>query len=353
MKHALFAAFLALTSCGRSSMSQSGTPNPSTTSASAAPDPSREAALPVEPSSRSELLSATHVFSIEIVSVQSSPWISKSDGTQSRSLDLDIKLLETLKGQLTTPVGEVFEASVDQIQGSPRLPPVGIWSALEPEAKARYLVVANGLPTSAAKDVLAERALVRISDGAAAAEVHLAKEGEGVFRAALSAPANAGKEPDLAASRALLDVALNDVARAGDLFGRYLLARITPSFVRSPDRPVAPLVALLTAPGASFGLRAEISALLDQVAVELGGDPVFLQAVANGYLQLLVDPGAQRLHHRLVQVSLYLLVFPKDDGKARAPSSQVVPDAAARARYKAALAAFPGDRSAKLSAWLD
>ncbi len=333
-------------------MNQSGTPNNTTGSASSAANPSRETDLPVEPSSRSELLSATHVFTVEITAVHPTPWAAKPDGTRSRVLDMDAKLLDVQKGQLATPAGEPFEVSVQQIEVSPRLPPAGIWSALEPEAGTRYLVVANGLPTSKAQDLLAERALVRIADAAAAAEVHLAKEGELVFRSALSDPAHAGKDAEIAASRALLDLASNDIARAGDLFGRYLLARITPSFVRSPERPVAPLVALLVAPGASFGLRAEISALLDQVAVELGADPVFLQTVASGYFQLLVDPGAQRLHHRLVQVSLYLLIFPKDDGNARAPSATVIPDAAARAQFKAALAAFPGDRAAKLSTWL-
>ena len=41
--------------------------------------------LPLEPQSRSELLAATHVFSVEIVKVAAEPWSAQKDNIQQRT----------------------------------------------------------------------------------------------------------------------------------------------------------------------------------------------------------------------------------------------------------------------------
>lgn len=331
-------------------MSQSGTSNPSPSAATAAAMP--ESDLPTVGRSRSEILRATHVLSAEILSVRAGDWAPGAGGRLARRVEMKMKLLEVLKGKTTTPAGAEFDLEIEQFEESPRLPPANIWSALELEAHQRYLFVSNGVDEATAAGLLSTGALVRVSDGAAAADVHLARAAEALRQKAVDDAQPAGKDGEVAALLALVAFAAGRADTAGDTFLRYLIARVGPTFVRSAERPTADLVGLLTHAKAPFAARAEVLAFLDEVGSALGDDPAFLRAVAPAYFQVLVDPGAAQMHHRLVQVSLYLLIFPKDDGKARATAEALIPDAGARGKYRQALSVFEGDRAEKLARWL-
>ena len=70
--------------------------------------------LPYLPESESEALSSTHLFSVEVVSVEASPWAAQADGLEHRYLDLVVRLLESLKGTLAVGQGETFPVRVEQ-----------------------------------------------------------------------------------------------------------------------------------------------------------------------------------------------------------------------------------------------
>jgi len=328
-----------------------GSPSPSVPSLAEAP-------LPLEARSVSEILRASHVLLVEIRAVRASEWEATSPDDQKRHLDMDIALVETLKGTTRLNDGAVFRVEVDQLQGSPRLPPANVWSALSPAPGSRFLFVSNGQLVSNGQEpvdpaeLLAPAAVVRVSSGAQAVEVHLAKRAERLFINVRDSPDPGPADRELAASRAIIALAQENIASLGDIFGRYLCARVLPSFARSPDRPVSELAALLTSPTGTFPFKIELTAGLDQAGIDLGGDPLFLRAVVRAYFEMLLDPALANMHHRLVQVSLYLLIFPEDDEGPRPRADDVLPDAAARARYEKALGAHPNERGKALAHWL-
>jgi hypothetical protein len=310
--------------------------------------------LPREARSSSELLAASHVFTIDVRQVTDKPWMPRPDGWQGRGLDLDIVVREVLKGTLSVAPDRPVRVEVFQRRSpSPFGEQAPLWSQIEPEAGASYLIIAAGEPDSPLGVLLNEGACLRILPGAASVQVHLARQAEQIFQETRAASPPPGQDSEVLASRALLAFTTAHLAEASDLFGRYLWARIVPSFVRSADRPVGELMALITSPAVAPDLRLELCASLDRVSGPLGSDETYLRTVANGYFRLLLDPGAEALHHRIVQVGLYLLVFPSEGGPARERASVVIPDPAARAQGAAALANHTGERAQALIAWLN
>lgn len=312
---------------------------------------SSDAPLPVEARSSSEILRATHVLLVEIRAVRATEW-EVSPNEERRHLDLDVALVETLKGTTARKDGDVFPFEVDQIKGSPRQPPPNVWSQLSPEVGSRFLFVSNGAAAAEPAALLAPAAVVRVSSGDQAADVHLAKRAERIFVNVRDQPASEGGDREIAASRAILALTQDNMASAGDVFGRYLCARVLPSFARSPERPVTELAALLTSPKGTFGLKIEVTAGLDSAGADLGGDALFVRTIARAYFEMLLDPALAKMHHRLVQVSLYFLIFPEDEETPKPRAVDVVPDAAARGRYAKALEAHANERGNALSHWL-
>lgn len=325
-------------------------PPPAPPPSSEAPSPF-EAQLPVEARSSSEILRATHVLLVEIRAVRATEW-EVSPNEERRHLALDVALVQTLKGTTSRKDGDVFPFEVDQIKGSLRQPPPNVWSQLAPEVGSRFLFVSSGADDADPAVLLAPAAVVRVSSGDQAGDVALAKRAERIFVNVRDQPGTGGGDPEIAASRAILALTQDNIASAGDVFGRYLCARVLPSFARSPERPVAELASLLTSAKGTFGLKIEITAGLDSAGADLGGDAVFVRTVARAYFEMLLDPALAKMHHRLVQVSLYFLIFPEDEDTPKPRALDVVPDAATRGRYAKALEPHANERGNALAHWL-
>ncbi|MFI5382413.1 MAG: hypothetical protein ACHRHE_24210, partial [Tepidisphaerales bacterium] len=82
---------------------------PASAKQDAAPAP-----LPHEPESSSELLAATHLFTVEILQQSATPWAGAADNLQHRTLSLKLRLLELFKGNVQLKPGDAFDLNVAQ-----------------------------------------------------------------------------------------------------------------------------------------------------------------------------------------------------------------------------------------------
>ncbi|WP_159397363.1 hypothetical protein [Sorangium cellulosum] len=318
-------------------------------------EPLAEGRLPVEEASTSELLSLSNVFVVEIASARMAPWSRGADGLERRNVEMTVRLLEVLKGSLAQAPGATFPLEIEQRRDGELmvLRHHGLWSHAQPppDVGVRYLVMAGAAPAAVADaaSLMREGACQRLLAPALASDVHLAKQAEKIFQERLSA--TGVKDPELDAARALLDFANARRAEARDLFGRYLWARILPSFLRSESRPTREALALMTATDATLGLRGECLGSFDRIAPVLANNPDFVRELARALVGMLLDPAAEPLHQRVVTVSLFFLVFP-DEATPRVRADAILPDPGERARARQAVAKVPGDRATKLVAWL-
>jgi hypothetical protein len=74
----------------------------------------KEERLPCEPGSAAELLAATYVFLVEIVSLEATPWALGEDRLEHRRVRLDARVLEVWKGHLDGERGATFPWEVEQ-----------------------------------------------------------------------------------------------------------------------------------------------------------------------------------------------------------------------------------------------
>src|SRR5881394_2814029 len=70
--------------------------------------------LPHEAGSPSEVLSASHLFSVEVITLQETPWAMGADGLQHRNLNMDMRLLDVQKGKIDLAPQKNFQLRVDQ-----------------------------------------------------------------------------------------------------------------------------------------------------------------------------------------------------------------------------------------------
>jgi hypothetical protein len=315
------------------------------------------ASLPHEPASTSELLSATHLFTVTLDSVKPTPWKLEADGLEHRRLSISAKLLQIFKGALAQPPGATFSVDLAQRRESEGSVSdyMGLWSHARPEPDVRvsYLLVsraATGAPADAAA-LMQEGACKAVLPASRSADVTAAQQGERVYEEARREQRAAQRpEPEAAAARALLAFARQHAAALGEPFARYVWARVQPSVVGAKARPLDELLAAATAPGSGFALRFEIVAGLDRVVSALAGDPEVVRRIARAHAALLADDTVRQIHPRLVDVSLYNLIFAGD--ARRFPAREVFPDASERARLAKLLGAFSSDRARKLASWL-
>lgn len=324
--------------------------------APAAPSLAPRAPLPFEPKSRAELLSSSHLFTVEVVTAQASPWAVGPDGLEHRSIVLGLRLSALLKGRLTIPAGETFSVTLPQRRESELVGNDyhGLWSHVSPEPApgVKYLVVATS-PDSAPADpasLLLEPVLKMVLAAALAADVALAEQGEQHFQGALGA---GGSDPDLNAASALLQFAGAHAGAAGEPFSRYLWERIQPTVMRVAPGVRPALLALLATPGISAALRLTLLVGVERVLPDLqAADPRFLRDAGRAMAMLLLDPGAKHVHQRVITVSLFHLVFP-DEANAQVAAADVLPDATERKRVADVLRASRDERAQKLLAWLE
>ncbi|MBZ5625996.1 MAG: hypothetical protein LAQ69_46005 [Acidobacteriia bacterium] len=291
--------------------------------------------LPLEPQSTSEILSATHLFTVAIVGRDDVPWGTGPGGMQQRTLRLQVELLELLKGSLDVPPGTRFSLEVVQKRVSAfiEMDYMGLWSHADTAPGVRYLVVSTGASQSPAK-LMQEGPCKRLFDAKLAADVH----------AAIAA------EPGTNASR-LLQFAYERRAKVDELFGRYLWARIKPAFLKQHAMVLPLIVRLMHAADATEGFRRSVADGLDDAMSDLHEPDDLVIAVARAYFEMLAQPEAQPLHDDLIEGYIFNTVF-IDEGKSRIDSHRVFPNAADRQRYASLLKDSDQERAAELRNWL-
>lgn len=305
--------------------------------------------LPYEPKSSSEILSATHLFAVGIVSRRETPWAGGEDGLERRRLNMEARLLETYKGELDVSPGQTFTLEVVQEREDEFLQTDyhGLWSHLNPAVGSRCLVVAQG-SLHAPGRLMQEGPCKRLADAGYEADVRLALEAEQAVRDAVAAQSE--EYPRSLVATTLLDFTRRRAKAAKDMFARYLWARLEPAFGEPRIRPLDAVLELIAAEGITAEMRAALVESLYRALLR-DPEPDLHQKVVRAFLLLLADRHASAVHHRLVEVELSNLVF--EDDKPRLAVETVLPDARERASVKAAVTGMDADGAEELAKWLE
>jgi hypothetical protein len=291
--------------------------------------------LPVEPASTSEILSATHIFTVAIVGRTEQAWTAGAGGISQRRVQLQLDLAEVLKGRLNAAAGSKFSLEVVQKGVSPfvQMDYMGLWSHADTDAGVRYLIVAKGSSQSPA-DLMQEGPIERLFPAALAADVRAA------------AAAEQTRDP-----LRLLQFAGGQSAKLDELFGRYVWARLMPAFLKQYQSLLEPVLSLLKDTKANSGFRREIVEGLDDAVTKLGSPLELIVPVARAYFGLLSRSETESLHDDLVDVHIFNLLF-IDEKKPRIDSNRVISNAAERRSFASILQNFDTERSSQLRRWL-
>jgi hypothetical protein len=308
------------------------------------------ASFPYKPQQSSETLSASHLFTIEIVSVDFSEWARHADGLLHRQLSMRIKLLEAFKGVLDLLPNDTFEVRVEQLQESQYV--IGdygdIWSLISPAVGDRYLVVSNAPTITSPAALLQEGALQQLLDASYISDVQFGLEAEQLYEDTLGEAET--EDAELAAARRLLRLTFEKRAVVRDVVARYVWDYVEPVFVRAPDQLLSDILALISAEDASLDLRRSLIANMYDAIVLYDLGPEVVQPVMKTLLALLVQPSAQPLRQTLIDVQLYNLIFSR--GQASASADVLLPDRAERDQLRNVVGEADADASEALGDWL-
>ncbi|MBV9354855.1 MAG: hypothetical protein JO023_04950 [Chloroflexi bacterium] len=308
--------------------------------------------FPYKPELSSEALSASHLFTVAILSADTTPWAREADGLQHRQLSMRIRLLEVFKGTLDTLPNDTFAVRVEQLRESRYAVSGygGIWSHVDPVAGQRYLVVSNAPNVTSPVALLREDALQQLLDASYASDVRFDLEAEQVYQDTLAEADT--EDTELSAARRLLHLTFERRAMVRDVVARYVWDYVEPAFVRAPEQLLPDILALISAGDATLELRRSLIAdLYDTVVLyDLGREVV--DPLVKALLVLLLQPSASPLRHTLIEVQLYNLIV--GDEQPSAAADTLVPDPAERERLRAAVrgAEADADTSEALVAWL-
>jgi hypothetical protein len=305
--------------------------------------------LPYEPESASELLSSTHLFETEILSLDATPFVVGDDALEHRRLLMELRLLKLFKGTLDIRPNQTFHLEVEQCRESEFFVTDyhGIWSHLEPDVHIRYIVVASTELTSPAL-LMQEGSLQKLLDISYESDVRLGLEAEQIYQTKL---AEAKENSLLIAAGALLKLTQDNQTTAKDVFGRYLWARVGTVFLDTPQRLLPDLLQLILAEDATIELRRSLVQDLYAAILLLEPNLDILRAVLGAFFALLRQESARPLYDTLVDAQIYNLVF--EEGKPRFGARMVIPNSSERNALKAIVSRFGSDRAQRLAGWLD
>jgi hypothetical protein len=315
--------------------------------------------LSFEPGSLSELLFATHLFTVEVMTVAASAW-GVADGLERRRLDLTLRLLALYKGELNLQPGDTFPFDTEQRRESEffNFSFHGLWSHVDPqpEVGVRYVVISRAMTDSPAA-LMQEGACVRLLLPAYESDILLALEAERVYESERSYQGilndtyyEPKQELALAATRALINFTRERIAECRDIYALYFWARIQPSLLTNTELMLPGVLALASSLNAKNSFRQTLVALIYDAALDLEPNSPSYRMVLATFVALLLQPGASALHEMLVEVQLYNLIF--QDQRPRFNSGAVIPDADARRALQTALAPFKNERAQRIKIWL-
>jgi hypothetical protein len=298
--------------------------------------------LPVEAGSRSELLAARNIFSIETVSLSPSPWKPDPDsGLEARVLTLEARLLEVYKGDAKR--AGPFRAELPQWREDALTVSDfhGFWSHAEIEAGKKYIVFSNGVSTDPAALLDDANMLdLRPADAPLITDIAMAVDMERRL-----VPVDTREK-----LVEVMKMMYNEREHATGLFGRYVCDRVSRHFESMEDAMQTGFMRVVTASGTTETLReALVDCLYDESAEQdLTEDRAI--ALLRRFLSWAQQPEAAPMLDRMLQVHLYNLIF--RPGEAPLPVGKVVPDAEERSRLEQVFAAYPSARAKEIVAWL-
>jgi hypothetical protein len=329
--------------------------------------------LPVEADSPSELLSATHLFSVEIQSVQAGVWTG-GNGLEHRSLDIDMRLDRVFKGTLTIRTGQQFSLRVQQRREDEFIVSDyhGIWSHVDPQPAPGigYLVLASSA-TSSPAELLQDEACRGLLERSYEADVKLAISAERQYQQAWRDAVRPSADRVQSRARALLEFAQEHEEDGRGLWARYVWARLSPAFRERPDEVVPEVAMLVRAEAADPEFRVALFLQLYESMLAVPDPGLIAQAIKSA-LSLLGEERMAAVRNRLVEVDLYNLVFhaataappaepepltptaaPRLGVPAAPPRAELlIPDQEDRTALEQLLSGFDTERSQRLAAWL-
>jgi len=301
------------------------------------------AGLPHEAGSPSEVLGASHLFSVEVITLEETPWAKGTDGLEHRALNMEMRLLDVQKGTVALAPQKTFRLRVEQRREDEflQLSFQGLWSHATPAVGTRYLVFSEGASTDPA-ELMNEKLCKRLLDSGYAADVRLATQGERIFRQAQGGGAQN-------AAKGLLDFAQQNRAKARDVFGRFMWARVGPAFNETEGRSLPEMLQILRAPDTTRELRSALAAELYAGVLLFEPTNDAYRKLTAAFLEMLGQKENGITHGQLAEVYVYGLVFDAEDQPLL--TTKDVP-AAARASALATVSKLSSDRGKRLAAWL-
>jgi hypothetical protein len=247
---------------------------------------------------------------------------------------VNASLIELFKGELELVKGAKFEFTVEQKQesGGGVSDYYGLWTHVELETHAAYLIIAQAETRSAAT-------LLKEENCRAVLDRSYFPDAE-AYRSSRNADS-----PD-----AVIEIAQERRTVVKDYFERYLWARVQADFKREQEALLPLMLSLASAEDATTSFRMGLIGDLYTEAVNLEPDPMVTQAIVRQFFRILLQESAQSFAPHLVEVELYNLTV--REGHAQLPVEEVFPTRTGRQPFLAALAKFPTERAREIERWL-
>ena len=300
--------------------------------------------LPVDPTSPSSMVSATHLVLFYLDSLQTDAPTVASDGSISRDLILRVRVEGIFKGRLQETKGSVVAFTIRQKGLSPidEGPP----PTLDPDSLisgTSYLLDAVAPAAVTLADLFAEGAARGIYSADHALDARLAQSAEQRFAQLES--------DDRSTVEALLATAETRRAELHDLFGTYLWLRLTHQLQTDRDATMGRLLNLALNGESQWSFAIALLAEFDTLALDIEDDPEVLHHLARTYMAALGRPLPTPVAEYIATQNLYDIVFDEDDQPNGSVSMfGITPSAAADARSK--ISTIDDEKAKTLADWL-
>lgn len=240
---------------------------------------------------KSIVLRSTHILLIEVITANAGPWAPSSPGFKSRSVDLSLRISETLRGKLDPAPGVPVQISITQSDYDGELmmePLTGAWARVE-LLPGTALVVFSESNEDRVERILSEPACTQVVSA-----------GPVLTGLRIAAQAEAGHLP-LARTLAL---AAPDTARLDSTFAEFLWGKYGDGAVASQE-DFNLLADFSERKGFDAGARqALLKGGYDLVGLHGDAPPERAQRLALAMLRVLLMPEAADLHENLIETYL-------------------------------------------------
>jgi hypothetical protein len=233
------------------------------------------------------VLRSTHILLIEVIAANAGPWVPSSPGFKSRSVDLSLRISETLRGKLDPAPGAPVQISITQSDYDGELmmqPLAGAWARVE-LVPGTALVVYSESNENRVERILSEPACTRVVPA-----------GPVLTGLRISGQAEASHLP-LARTLAL---AALDTARLDSTFAEFLWGKYGDGAVASQEE-FNLLADFSERKGFDAGARqALLKGGYDLVGLHGDATPERAQRLALAMFRVLLMPEAAEIHENLI-----------------------------------------------------